>query len=118
MNEITLFDTKTPYNVKLTGIYKQSFAHYTLKERLPVILTTVLDFLVREKDAIIKEYGSPEDLKEVIGGISKLKYELQTNKTLQPVSCGKDQHLWNKFLKLNEEPPTYFETVCNFSLYL
>lgn len=69
----------------------RSFAYYTIRERLPVILTQIVDQLSRHKDQIASDYGGEElsnqeriheKVKEIQGGISKLKYELQTDKPL------------------------------------
>ncbi|XP_044730173.1 damage-control phosphatase ARMT1-like [Chrysoperla carnea] len=109
-------DMETPKNVKLSAFYKRSFAHYTIKERLPVILTKIIDYLVREKEEISKEYQTDisEDLKTVIGEISKLKYEIQTNKELKPLTDvnGPDAKIWNDYLveQSKDEIPTYFNT--------
>lgn len=40
----------------LTRLYR-SFAYYTVRERLPVILSSVLDQLTKDKELIVKEYG-------------------------------------------------------------
>jgi damage-control phosphatase, subfamily III len=55
-----------------------------MSTRLPIILTNILDRLTREKDEIIERHGelSREEIKKVIGDISKLKYELQTDKEM------------------------------------
>ena len=40
-----------------------------------------------------------EDLKAIVGSISKLRNELQTNKKIVPISDGlADSELWNKHL--------------------
>lgn len=55
--------------------------------RVPTIITTILDQIAREKDKIIEQYGevSREELKHCIGEISKLKYELQTDKPMTEI---------------------------------
>lgn len=76
-----IVDEKTPPHELLSGHYKQSvifyshalqsqwiicarfisfyrsFAYYTLRERLPVILTQVVDNLSRDKDEIAEKFG-------------------------------------------------------------
>lgn len=68
-------DSKTPYKVHLSAYYKRlnlkyiffkchayfyfyrSFAFHTVKERMPVIITKLIDSLVREKENLAKQYG-------------------------------------------------------------
>lgn len=50
-------DLVTPRNAYLTAFYKRSFAYYTVKVRMPVILTQTIDSLVRSKEEIGKVYG-------------------------------------------------------------
>lgn len=52
-----LQDIQTPFGVRLAGIYKRSFAYVTLKDRLPVILTKIIDTFSRDKENIIEKYG-------------------------------------------------------------
>ncbi|CAD7089490.1 unnamed protein product [Hermetia illucens] len=107
-----IVDEKTPPHELLSGHYKQSFAYYTLRERLPVILTQVVDNLSRDKDEIAEKFGdgAREELKEIVGNISKLKYELQTDKELTPISgTSSDVMTWNIFLSsLNENSRSFF----------
>ncbi|XP_018325936.1 protein-glutamate O-methyltransferase [Agrilus planipennis] len=110
-------DLVTPRNVHYNAFYKRSFAYYTMKERIPVILTQLIDNLVRNKDKIISEYGqgAGEELKIVIGEISKIKYEVQTNKPLQEiVSSAPDIKIYNDYLAkqaTDDGWPTYFNCV-------
>lgn len=75
-------DSKTPINLYLSAYFKRlgnifsnisnnyinfnyvnsflssrSFAFYTVKERLPIILTKIIDHLVRDKEKIVKIFG-------------------------------------------------------------
>ncbi|XP_017078746.1 damage-control phosphatase ARMT1 [Drosophila eugracilis] len=109
----TEFDSKyqivnlqTPLNAFMSGHYKQSFAFYTLRSRLPVILTNVVDTLTRDKAEIVTQFATNEftqaareELKIIIGLISRLKYELQTDKPFQNFTGDEpDQELWNNFI--------------------
>ncbi|KAK6619193.1 hypothetical protein RUM44_003575 [Polyplax serrata] len=98
-------DSETPLNEKLSAKYIRSFAYYTVKDRLPVILTKVINDLVTNKSRILQEHNKDEveeDLKSIIGKISKLKNELVTNKTLVKLnSKGDDITSWNDYLDLN-----------------
>ncbi|XP_059608671.1 damage-control phosphatase ARMT1 [Phlebotomus argentipes] len=113
--KFNIVDAKTPTNHHLTAHFKRSFAHYTIKDRLPVILTRIIDGLSREKEAISLAYGeeSADDLKDVIGNISKLKYELQTDKKFKPLDGNdSDQEAWNAFLRaLPDTHNSYFSAV-------
>lgn len=106
-----IIDSKPPFNAPLKAQYKHGFAYYTMKERLPVILTQVIDQLSKDKEEILAHFGEEtrEELKQAIGEISKLKYELQTDKELKPiVSELGDEKLWNDFIASLGEENTYF----------
>lgn len=46
------------YNYLLTfTFFYRSFAYVTLKDRLPVILTKIIDTFSRNKENIIEKYG-------------------------------------------------------------
>ncbi|XP_014204987.1 protein-glutamate O-methyltransferase [Copidosoma floridanum] len=106
-----LEDIEPPFDTYLRGKYKKSFAYATIKDRLPVILTKVIDTLSRNKDEIFKTHGAQavEEIKQVVGGISKLKNELVTNKAILPLIVmsnrdNDDAQIWNdKIEKLTEE---------------
>ncbi|VDM18688.1 unnamed protein product [Hydatigera taeniaeformis] len=57
-----------------------AFALTTIRDRLPVILVKTLDDLVKYKS----KYGNPEN-NSVISEISKLRYEIMTNKPFAPL---------------------------------
>lgn len=54
-----------------------------------------------------------DDLKEIIGNISKLKYELQTDKPFKPLEGDDtDQRAWNNFIEsLDDDKRSYFSSV-------
>lgn len=108
-------DTTTPYNVPLCAKYKQSFAYVSMKDRTPIILTKAIDHLARNKDDIVRQYGeeSREELKVVIGRLSQLKNELQTDKPFTKLNYGSEADEWNKILEektQNGSGPTWFQT--------
>uniref|UniRef100_A0A8C0H3V9 Uncharacterized protein n=1 Tax=Chelonoidis abingdonii TaxID=106734 RepID=A0A8C0H3V9_CHEAB len=43
--------------VSLAGSFQGSFAYFTIKDRLPQILTKVIDTLHRHKNEFFEEYG-------------------------------------------------------------
>lgn len=116
-NEHRSMDIVTPRNVYLSAFYKRSMGFHTLKNRLPVILTQTIDILVRSKEEIGEKYGqeAQDELKTVIGEISKLKYEIQTNKPIPPLSGSEpDVPIYNDWIaKQSSEngQATYFHTI-------
>lgn len=85
-----------------------------MSERVPVIITNILDQLSREKDNIIERYGelSREELKFCIGHISKLKYEIQTDKVMTEIPGDEsDQYEWNRLLKEIAPNNSYFSAI-------
>lgn len=98
-------DMVTPWNEYLSAKYKRSFAYHTVRNRLPVTVTQVLDHLSRKKEELAQSLGevSREEVKQIIGYFSKLKNEMQTNKPLTPFSSNEvDEKSWNDFLKNSE----------------
>ncbi|XP_029055045.2 damage-control phosphatase ARMT1-like [Osmia bicornis bicornis] len=121
-----LQDIQTPFGVQLSGIYKRSFAYVTNKDRLPIILTKIIDNLSRNKESITQKYGKnateeiKQEIKQIVGFISKLKNEITTNKTLKPIPLlpngeNNDAEEWNKYLIKRTEieggTPTWFNTI-------
>lgn len=86
-----------------------------MTSRVPVILTNIIDQLTQlDKVEIVDRFGegSREDLKSVIGSISKLKYELQTDKPMLEVTGDEgDEAEWNGFLKEIEPRNSYYSSV-------
>lgn len=73
-----------------------------MSTRVPIILTSILDRLTRDREEIAEKFGelSREEIKLCIGEISKLKYELQTNKEMTELPGNEsDQYEWNKMLQ-------------------
>lgn len=90
-----------------------------------MILTQLIDNLYKRFDEIAEEVGtSNEDvkqavrneLKEAVGCVSRLKYKLQTNKTLELFDENRekddlDVFAWNNFIrKLSEDESTFYFT--------
>ncbi|XP_012539319.1 damage-control phosphatase ARMT1 [Monomorium pharaonis] len=115
-----LQNTYTPLGLPLSGIYKRSYAHVTIKDRLPVILTKIVDTFCQNKSKIINTYSedAEKDIKEIIGFISQLKNEIVTNKPLKPLHLNtavtNDAEEWNKYLEhrthIEGGIPTWFNT--------
>ncbi|UYV69052.1 C6orf211 [Cordylochernes scorpioides] len=100
-------------SLSIVGIKPKSFAYRTVKDRMPVILTKVVDHLYRERREIARVYGEDarEEVKAVIGRLSKLRNEMQTNKPMLPLeSSEEDVDLWNLYLEEQPEVPHWFES--------
>ncbi|XP_029652906.1 damage-control phosphatase ARMT1-like [Octopus sinensis] len=94
-------DETTPVGEPLTAKYQNSFAYTTIKDRLPVILSKIADTLCRMKDKVKAEHGEKgcNELKTIIGCMSKLRNEVQTDKTLKPIEDQRsDVTQWNDYL--------------------
>ncbi|EDV37105.1 uncharacterized protein Dana_GF11598 [Drosophila ananassae] len=116
------FDTKngivdgpTPPHTDLSAQYKQSFAYYTFRVRLPSTLATIAASLVKDKDELLATYGvaAGADIEQTTKAVTQLREDILSNAPLLPFE-GKepDTALWNAFLeKLPAEKRTYF-TAC------
>lgn len=85
-----------------------------MTHRIPIIITNIIDQLTQDKEAIIERYGSKsrEELKACIGEISKLKYELQTDKKMLEIPGeGTDQDVWNNMLREITPNNSYFSSI-------
>jgi len=98
-----------PLHAPLSAKYKDTFAYPTIKDRCPVILCKVIDHLHRERNNIGRELGSEamEGLSKVVEELSKLRYEMQTNKHITALedSVG-NSSVWNKYLEQQQEKET------------
>ncbi|XP_035394835.1 coiled-coil domain-containing protein 170-like isoform X2 [Cygnus atratus] len=91
----------TALPVPLSGRFKGSFAYFTIKDRLPQILTRTIDTLHRHKNEFFEEHGEKgvEAEKRAISFLSKLRNELQTDKPVTPLEDElPDATLWNQYL--------------------
>jgi len=105
-----------PLHAPLSAKYKDTFAYPTIKDRCPVILCKVIDHLHRERNNIGRELGAEamEGLYKVVEELSKLRYEMQTNKPIVALvdSVG-NAAIWNKYLeqqKEEENNPAWFSS--------
>ncbi|XP_054283680.1 damage-control phosphatase ARMT1-like isoform X1 [Macrosteles quadrilineatus] len=101
-------DTAPPWDAPLSAKYMRSFAYVTVKDRLPVILTKVIDGLSRDKESIAAVYGEEgkEDVKRVISCLSQLKNEMVTDKYFTQLVCGEDASKWNIYWRNKTENGT------------
>ncbi|XP_037819082.1 damage-control phosphatase ARMT1 isoform X1 [Lucilia sericata] len=101
----------TPPNVPLKGQYKQSFAYYTFRQRLPNTLNTIFKSL--EQTGQEKEFPySPEELNSVREQVVQLKKQLENNEPLQLFKGNEtDRKLWNSFISnLAAEQNSFYKT--------
>ncbi|ELU02892.1 hypothetical protein CAPTEDRAFT_99966 [Capitella teleta] len=90
----------------------RDFAYPTMKERVPIIITKALDTLNRKNKIFIKDHGQEvADLViALVGRLSKLCYEVKTNKPLTPLTDkAEDNECWNRILS-EEENPCWFNS--------
>jgi len=91
-----------PLRGKLSAKYTTSFAYPTIKDRCPIILCKIIDQLYRERINIGRVYGieAQEGLKTIIEQLSKLRYEMQTNKVILPLEDSQENtKVWNEYLE-------------------
>ncbi|XP_067680353.1 damage-control phosphatase ARMT1-like [Haliotis asinina] len=93
----------------LSAKYKDSFAYLTIKDRLPVILTKVVDTVYRMKNKM-KDEDTSDELKDITGRISKMRFQIQTDKPVENLEDSRtDTPIWNQhhqdLLKLNNGQP-------------
>ncbi|XP_061669084.1 damage-control phosphatase ARMT1 [Syngnathoides biaculeatus] len=84
-----------------------SFAYLTVRDRLPTILTKVIDTIHRNKTKFLEEYGEEgiQAEKQAISLLSKLRNELQTDKPILALTDGlEDADSWNRYLQRQREP--------------
>ncbi|KAH8401018.1 hypothetical protein KR009_002434 [Drosophila setifemur] len=120
------FDTKngiiegeTPPHTELSALYKQSFAYYTFRVRLPATLATIAASLVKDKVDLLATYGavSSADIEQTTEAVTKLREDILNNGPLLPFE-GKesDTEVWNSFLeKLPAEKRSYFSACWLYS---
>ncbi|XP_026175001.1 damage-control phosphatase ARMT1 [Mastacembelus armatus] len=97
----TVAEVPPSLSAKVVG----SFAYLTVKDRLPTILTKVIDTIHRNKNKFFEEYGEEgiQAEKQTISLLSKLRNELQTDKPVLPLMDGlQDTESWNEYLQRHE----------------
>ncbi|XP_016980655.1 damage-control phosphatase ARMT1 [Drosophila rhopaloa] len=113
------FDTKngivdgpTPPHSELAALYKQSFAYYTFRVRLPSTLATIANSLNKDKDGLLATYGAEAlaDIEQTTKDVKQLREDILNNGSLLPFEGqDPDTQLWNAFLeKLPKEKRTFF----------
>ncbi|XP_029352503.1 damage-control phosphatase ARMT1 [Echeneis naucrates] len=99
--ELAVHRLPPPLSAKVVG----SFAYLTVKDRLPTILTKVIDTIHRNKNKFFEEYGEEgiQAEKQTISLLSKLRNELQTDKPVLALTDGlPDTESWNQYLQRHQ----------------
>lgn len=97
----TVYGCPPSLSAKVVG----SFAYLTVRDRLPTILTKVIDTIHRTKNQFFEEYGEKgiEAEKQTISLLSKLRNELQTDKPVLALTDGlQDTESWNQYLQRHQ----------------
>ena len=108
--------TQVPLHAPLSARYRDTFAFPTIKDRCPVILCKVIDHLHRQRNHIARELGpeAGQGLYTVVEQLSKLRYEMQTDKPITDIEDGAgNAAVWNDYLqrqKQVEEKPSWFSS--------
>ncbi|KAJ3321617.1 hypothetical protein HDV06_004032 [Boothiomyces sp. JEL0866] len=89
----------------LRGNVPNSFAYFTIKDRMPTILTKVINSLSMH----MFEYDQNTDkIKEIISHIAQLKYNMTRNKTLPNLPDIPENELYNRLIDQSEK--TWFDS--------
>ncbi|XP_068198063.1 damage-control phosphatase ARMT1 [Antennarius striatus] len=94
-----------------------SFAYLTVKDRMPTILTKVIDTIHRNKNQFLEQYGEEgiEAEKQTISLLSKLRNEMQTDKPILALTDElSDTEAWNRYLQRHQEQQGDQESVSWF----
>ncbi|CAD5122052.1 DgyrCDS10503 [Dimorphilus gyrociliatus] len=95
---------------KLSAKFKEDFAYPTVKDRLPIILTKLIDSIARKRDC--EKNDRQTDLKAIIGKLSKFRSFLMTNKPIEKLNDElPDVKVWNDYLlnqTVGNESPSHF----------
>lgn len=90
-----------PLPPPLSAKFQSSFAYKTIRDRLPIILTRVIDALFRARMEIERRQGAEarEESKQIVGRLSKLRNELVTDKPFLRIKDDfQDAPQWNAVL--------------------
>ncbi|KAJ1979878.1 Hairy/enhancer-of-split with YRPW motif protein 2 [Dimargaris cristalligena] len=109
-----------PPRPALIGTKKGTFAYFTIKDRLPVIITRVVDHVYRTYSVLPNDVAHADTIREakgIIEALGKLRYEMQTDKPLTPLlqdNMG-DHLVWNSIMETYFPQKTWFSATWLFS---
>ncbi|XP_067633435.1 damage-control phosphatase ARMT1-like [Eurosta solidaginis] len=110
-----IVNSKTPRHSLISARFKQSFAYYVLRYRIPESLSQIIASLTDNVDALVSHYGeeSRVDFQKVIYKIRKLKHHLEHDSQLQQFTGTEpDKEVWNNFISNLEEGQNTFFSTC------
>ena len=95
----------------LSGSVSNSFAYYTIKDRIPVTLTKIIDRLSKALHSNSQlSTEQQQSYKEVIEKISRLKYELARDYRLPSLPVNDDDAFWNDLIgSISDESRSWFK---------
>ncbi|KAJ3258574.1 hypothetical protein HK103_003534 [Boothiomyces macroporosus] len=88
----------------LRGNVPNSFAYFTIKDRMPTILTKVINSLSMH---MFEHNQNTAKIKEVISHIAQLKYNMTRNKALPELAPLPENELYNRLINKSEK--TWFD---------
>uniref|UniRef100_A0A3Q3IFX5 Sugar phosphate phosphatase n=2 Tax=Monopterus albus TaxID=43700 RepID=A0A3Q3IFX5_MONAL len=97
----TLYAVPSSLSAKVVG----SFAYLTVRDRLPTILTKVIDTIHRNKNIFFETYGEEgiQAEKQTIALLAKMRNELLTDKPVVPLTDSlQDTESWNRYLQRHQ----------------
>ncbi|XP_078001051.1 damage-control phosphatase ARMT1-like [Glandiceps talaboti] len=102
----------------LSAKYTEQFAYPSVKDRLPIILTKVIDTVYQYRNQAFDLHGQigKEDCKSIVSELSKLKSHLQTDKPLLYLEDDReDVESWNETIRKEREEkgiafPSWFKS--------
>lgn len=103
-----------PLGKRLSGKYDGTFACKTLQERLPKVLTQIIDTLHQYEPIARKQHGDEGTtaVKNVLSKLSELRYRMQTDKEMESISTGEDLEEWKNVFEIYQRklgtPPRWF----------
>ncbi|KAK9728206.1 Hairy/enhancer-of-split with YRPW motif protein 2 [Basidiobolus ranarum] len=111
-------DPANPPCEPLSGVNPGTFAYTTIKDRLPVIVTKIVDDLYRTYNALPDESKEKKtEAKGIISEIGELRYELQRDRELRDIvdDGDADFSVWNDCLHTYFDGKTWFSATWLFA---
>jgi hypothetical protein len=114
-----------PVGKRLSAKCDGTFGALTLKERLPKVLTQIIDTIHQYQTTAKENNGQAgtDAVKSVMSGLTELRYRMQTNKSMLPITTGDDVGPWGEAMdayreELQGEPVWYGVSWLFFECYM
>ncbi|KAJ1967531.1 Hairy/enhancer-of-split with YRPW motif protein 2, partial [Dimargaris verticillata] len=110
-----------PPRPPLIGTEVETFAYITIKDRLPAILTQVVDHIYRTYTALADTTSASAvkvaEAKQIVQALGQLRYEMQTDKPITPLAADahSDYTVWNEVIATHFAGKTWFTATWLFS---